>query len=638
MPLSASSDEKQDYETLQAAVAGRYVIERELGRGGMGVVYLARDASLDRLVALKVLPAAFMAQPALHDRFVRETRLVAGMSHPNVVPIHAVEEHPGVIFYTMGYIDGETLTERVRRSGPLPPSEVGRVMQEAAWALSYAHGRGVVHRDVKPDNILIERGTGRALLLDFGISRVANSTMTSLGESLGTPQFMSPEQASGEPIDPRSDLYSLGIVGFFALTGQAPFDAPTVQAILAMQVTKPAPPIATARPGTPPQLGAAIDRCLAKAPDDRWPSAEALVAALQQVRGAAQDVAPRVRSFQRVAEMSTTTVISLWVLLPLVAVARPQAADLLLAILAIFTAVNVMNVATQAQSLRDHGFGYDDVRAAFDADRRADAEAGLLARANDVALGGKGSWARRTLVIVGTLCIASFAALATRVQIQSRLGVVAAGLLGAGVGLLAVYFVARTRRAFGRGPSGMAVRVWMSRLGRAFFRAVAKPRAAAPASAASAASVANGASRHGAAALLFTLPQSARKNLSGAAALVTQLEHLAKSLEARERELSASLGELGGGGLAEPAGALADNRAALEHDLERARDAAVARHGEVLAALEELRLCFLRLRSGVGTPDDGRAALDRARQTITAASSRSDAGESAIGRAAQQAL
>ncbi|MGH7649680.1 MAG: serine/threonine-protein kinase, partial [Gemmatimonadaceae bacterium] len=159
MPLSVSPDEKQDYDALQTAVAGRYVIERELGRGGMGVVYLARDASLDRLVALKVLPAAFVAQQALRERFLRETRLVAGMSHPNVVPVHAVEEHPGVIFYAMGYIDGESLTERVRRSGPLPPSEVGRVMQEAAWALSYAHGRGIVHRDVKPDNILIERAT-----------------------------------------------------------------------------------------------------------------------------------------------------------------------------------------------------------------------------------------------------------------------------------------------------------------------------------------------------------------------------------------------------------------------------------------------------------------------------------------------
>lgn len=618
MPLSAASDENNDYETLQAAVAGRYAIERELGRGGMGVVYLARDASLDRLVALKVLPAAFMAQQVLRDRFVRETRLVAGMSHPNVVPIYAVEEHPGVIFYAMGYIDGESLTERVRRSGPLPPTEVARVMQEAAYALSYAHGRGIVHRDVKPDNLLIERATGRALLLDFGISRVADSTMTSLGESLGTPQFMSPEQAAGEPTDPRSDLYSLGVVGFFALTGQVPFDAPSVQAILAMQVTKPAPPIAVARPGTPGQLATAIDRCLAKVPEDRWASAEALVSALQQVRGAVPGVAPHVRSFQRIAEMSTTTVISLWVLLPLVAVSRPQAADLLLAILAIVTALNVLNLATQAQALRDHGFGYDDVRAAFEADRRAEALAGETAGADSGWLGGSGSWARRALVVVGVLCLASGAALATRVHVHSPLGALAAGLLGLGVGFLGVYVLARTRRAFGR-ANGIAVRLWMSGLGRFFFRTVAGPRAAL---AASAASVATGATRHGAAALLFTLSPGVRKQLPGAAALVTELEQLVTSLESRERELSQALGELGGGGTDGAASTLADNRATLENDLQRARESAVSRHGAVLAALEELRLCFLRLRSGVGTVEDGRAALDHARGAVVAASSR----------------
>ncbi|HEV2181802.1 MAG TPA: serine/threonine-protein kinase, partial [Gemmatimonadaceae bacterium] len=327
-PLGVSDND--EITALRAALGGRYVVERELGRGGMGVVYLAREKSLDRQVALKVLPGMLMAQPVLRERFLRETQLVANMSHPNVVPIYAVEEHPGVIFYAMGFIDGESLTERVRRAGPLPPAEVARVLQEAAWALSYAHSRGIVHRDVKPDNILIERATGRALLVDFGISKVANSTVTSLGETLGTPQFMSPEQAAGESADARSDLYSLGLVGYFALIGRAPFDAPSVQAVLAMQVTQPAPPVAVARPGTPPGLASAIDRCLAKSPNERWPSADALVGTLQRAGGAsAQQIAAPVRHFQRVAEMSLTTVITLFLLLPAVAAARPQATDML---------------------------------------------------------------------------------------------------------------------------------------------------------------------------------------------------------------------------------------------------------------------------------------------------------------------
>ncbi|HEY7877916.1 MAG TPA: serine/threonine-protein kinase [Gemmatimonadaceae bacterium] len=625
MTPSTALGENHDLDALQAALVGRYIIERELGRGGMGTVYLARDVSLDRLVALKVLPAAFMAQHTLRERFLRETRLVAGMSHPNVVPVHAVEEHPGVIFYAMGFIDGDSLTDRVRRAGPLPPAEVGRVMQEAAWALSYAHGRGVVHRDVKPDNILIERATGRALLVDFGISRVADSTITSLGESLGTPQFMSPEQAAGEPADPRSDLYSLGIVGFFALTGRVPFDAPTVQAILAMQVTKPAPPVGVARPGTPFQLAAAIDKCLAKTPDERWPSAEALVSALQQVQGTVQDIAPPVRNFQRVAEMSSTTVISLFVLLPAVAVARPEAADLLLMVLVVFTVVNGLQLATRAQALRDQGFGYDDVRAAFDADKRVEQETANAPIAPQVAPPGAKATRGRLTLLAGLVMFGAGVALASRVHVQTKLGTLAVGLLVLGLVLLVIYVmtVVYHRTLTRRGPNRLAVRLWMSGFGRLFFRVVASPRGGRNGAIAQAAT---GSSHHGAAALLSTLPPRVRKQLSGAAPLVAQLEDLVSSLDARARELSEALGELGDGRSAatdDTATTVADSRAALATDLRHARDSVVSRREAALAALEDLRLCFLRLRTGIGTPDDGRAALARARTTMAASESSS---------------
>ena len=230
---------------LQQALGDAYVLDRELGRGGMGAVWLARDAHLHRMVAIKVLPPELAAHHDLRERFLRETRMAASFSHPHIVPVHAVEERGGMLAFVMGFVDGESLGARVRRAGPVPVQEVVRLLQEVAWALSYAHGRGVVHRDVKPDNILIERATQRALVTDFGIARSTTAApaegLTRVGEVVGTPHFMSPEQAAGDVLDGRSDLYSLGIVGFFALTGRLPFEAATPTSLLAMHLTQ-APP------------------------------------------------------------------------------------------------------------------------------------------------------------------------------------------------------------------------------------------------------------------------------------------------------------------------------------------------------------------------------------------------------------
>ena len=276
----------QEFPALAESLRGQFVVERELGRGGMGVVYLARELHLDRLVALKVLPATLATQPDTRERFLREARTAARLAHPNVVPIYRADEAGGTAFFAMAFVDGETLAERLRDRGSLPPAAAVPILRAAAWALAYAHARGVVHRDVKPENILLERATGRTLVTDFGIAHhttvSADSPRLTLdGHVLGTLHYMSPEQVSGESLDGRSDLYALGVVAFQLLSGRLPFDGPT-PAVLLAHATRPAPPLREVAPEVPASLAAVIDRCLRKRPDDRYATGEALADALEQ--------------------------------------------------------------------------------------------------------------------------------------------------------------------------------------------------------------------------------------------------------------------------------------------------------------------------------------------------------------------
>ena len=212
-------------------LSGQYTVQRELGRGGMGVVYLAREERLDRLVAIKILPPA--ADGELRDRFLREARTAAQLSHPNIVQIFRADEIGDLAFFSMGYVDGENFAERIQTRGRVPTAEVVRVLREAAWALAYAHARGVIHRDVKPENLMIERATGRVIVTDFGIARDTRaSSLTRDGWILGSVHYMSPEQAAGDEIDGRSDLYALGVIGWQALTGRLPFEAEQASAVL----------------------------------------------------------------------------------------------------------------------------------------------------------------------------------------------------------------------------------------------------------------------------------------------------------------------------------------------------------------------------------------------------------------------
>jgi len=266
------------FERLQDALAGTWSIERELGRGGMGTVYLARDVALDRPVALKVLHPTLAADPEQRERFLREARTGARLSHPHIVPIYAVEAQDDLVYFVMGLVDGENLGDRIRREGPLRGEDAERILREVAWALSYAHAMGIVHRDVTIENILLERQTGRAVLADFGIAAAVDRE----GEEalLGTPSYIAPEVIQGAAATPASDLYALGVTGWTMLAGHTPFMADDTSALLLKHLTEPVPPLLRAAPGTSSRLARALEAAMAKDPAERPDGAEGWLALL----------------------------------------------------------------------------------------------------------------------------------------------------------------------------------------------------------------------------------------------------------------------------------------------------------------------------------------------------------------------
>jgi len=268
-------------ERLQRLIEGRYRIERLLGKGGMGAVFLAHDLTLERDVAIKVLPPDVAQDDQIVRRFQQEAKTSAKLDHPNIIPIYRVESEGGLNYFVMKYVAGTSLEDMLEQKQPLPVPEIQRILWEAACALGHAHQRGVVHRDVKPANIMFDHD-GRAMLTDFGISKAlqAATGFTATGMIIGTPHYMAPEQAKGQTVDGRADEYSLGVVGYRMITGELPFAGDSVHTILYKHIFEEPPRAAARRADAPEPLSAAVSRAMSKDPDHRYPTMEEFATAI----------------------------------------------------------------------------------------------------------------------------------------------------------------------------------------------------------------------------------------------------------------------------------------------------------------------------------------------------------------------
>jgi serine/threonine protein kinase len=271
-------------EELEAALrrelSSQFQITDLLGRGGMSLVYLAQELDLNRQVAIKILPLQFLQGPASAERFEREAKIAASLDHPHIVPVFRVGATATFLWYTMKRIRGRSFEQIIRERGALPVAEVLGVVEQVGSALQYAHRQGVVHRDVKPANVMIE-DSGWALVCDFGVARAFGSvSLTQTGASLGTPRYMSPEQFEGQPVDGRCDQYSLAILVWEALTGGVPFTGDSLGELIRKHLLEPPPRLSEVKPGIPERVSAAVYRAMSKKPAERFPDVAAFVAAL----------------------------------------------------------------------------------------------------------------------------------------------------------------------------------------------------------------------------------------------------------------------------------------------------------------------------------------------------------------------
>ena len=578
---------------FQQALTGRYSIDRELGRGGMGIVYLAREVHLDRLVAIKLLPPERGRQPEVRDRFLREARLAAKLSHPNIIPIHAVEEAGGFVYYVMAFVDGDTLAARVRARGPLPASEGARVLREVAWAIAHAHGQGLVHRDVKPENILIEAATQRVLVADFGIAAAVGDVTDGIA---GTPEFMSPEQALGKPLDARSDLYSLGATAFFAFSGRFPFEGRTATEVLAKQVTEAAPALGSLGLTVPRKLASLVDRCLAKDPAQRPASAQALAeqigVALEQRRELPVALRAFVKRYGRLD--GGGTMLASFALLPAsIGVASYFG---IIAGFATFglglTVAPITYLTWAARRLTKLGFAHRDVGPAFAAEiEQAREELSVERRRGASKLEKFARWTAKIsslagLAGFGVAAISAMLPLSRGAQLLIMEGVPFAAMLLGLSGFATLLFLA-LRQRHQDVESEFWSRVWRSRIGKLAFSIArrlvpAGERGVAMTHRATELSLGMAAEE-----LYESLPRETQRALGDLPPLLRRLQDDAQALRKRHEDMQEALSTLG-----------ASEASAEYHELCALRDETHAKLAEAVGSLETIRLNLLRLHAG----------------------------------------
>ena len=573
---------------FQTAVAGRYSIDRELGRGGMGVVYLAREVHLDRLVAIKLLPPERAKDPTLRDRFLREAQLAAKLSHPHIIPIHAVDVAGDFAYYVMMYVDGETLSQRVQSQGPLAAREASRLLREVAWALGYAHAQGLVHRDVKPENILIERESGRAIVCDFGIAAALGQDPSTDRAVSGTPEFMSPEQALGHDVDARSDLYSLGITAYYALTARLPFTGISATEVLAKQVTEAPPPLSSLGIAVPRRLAQLVEQCLTKHPSDRPARADALAEALGVAIEQRRELPAALRAFvKRDGRMDGGGTLLGLITALVSAVGLSASAGPSAGVVALVTMLALMPAVFGVLAARDllsRGFALADLPQAFRVERESAREERAVRQPR---------W--RTLLTrtlgATTRVVASTTALITPLAFfagtSPRLSAVASLALVGTVASIALTItwlgVMQRQRDVDVEFWGAA---WTGRFGGLAFSAAKRLRGAqraAPAMTHRATELSLGLAAE---QLFETLPASSRAALSDLPSVLKRLQQDAQRLRERLDQLTDAIGHH-----------THDGNHGVD-GLRGERDAALARLRDAVTALETLRLGLLRLHAG----------------------------------------
>jgi serine/threonine protein kinase len=602
-----------EFLSLQAALAGRYSLEREIGRGGMGIVFLAREVSLDRPVALKLLPPELAAKPEIRERFLKEARTAARLSHPNIVPIFTVDEVDDFVFFVMAYVEGGTLGERIRERGPLSSNDTVKLLREVSWALGHAHLQGVVHRDVKPDNILLEEGSGRGMVTDFGIAVLAEEgTVENPTHVLGTAEFMSPEQAKGGVVDARSDLYSLACVGYYALSGNFPFTASTPAAILGMHLSEPAPPVAKAAPHVPPAVATVLDRCLRKEPDRRYSGGDALADALLPDLDLDKELPVPLRVFIKETRESETTMA--WCSLGLMVFAPAFIAGYLdgslpLTMLGIalpltaFLTAPLIKMGRIARRLLASGFTRDDATAGIlmDMDRREEEYR--------FQVGQRVTWLDRGLRVLkwGSLVTAG-ASLAGGWLVGSDALFLTFGW-SLNSGITSALFQEVRARARSDVMGERWLKFWKGRFGKIFFKmgGFGLKRVAISAGVHRPTEIVLGLAAD---RLYEELPKETRKSLKGLPETVKGLEEDAQSLRRQVSEMDTVLAEIGDD---DPTLPSAKERARVRANVEATRDQAQEKLKGAVAALETIRLGLLRMHAGSGTVESLTMELEAAR-------------------------